>query len=111
MTRVKELKNKLILTAMYTCILIVFWSLHIPCLFEHFLKIPCPGCGMSQAVFCALRFDFPGAFSSHPMFWSMPILYVYFLIDFERLRNKVLHYIVLFGIAVGFCINWLGKFC
>lgn len=111
MTRVKELKNKLILTAMYTCILIVFWSLHIPCLFEHFLKIPCPGCGMSQAVFCALRFDFPGAFSSHPMFWSMPILYVYFLIDFERLRNKVLHYIVLCGIAVGFCINWLGKFC
>lgn len=111
MTRVKELKNKLILTAMYTCILIVFWSLHIPCLFEHFLKIPCPGCGMSQAVFCALRFDFPGAFSSHPMFWSMPILYVYFLIDFERLRNKVLHYIVLCGIAAGFCINWLGKFC
>lgn len=111
MTRVKELKNKLILTAMYTCILIVFWSLQIPCLFEHFLKIPCPGCGMSQAVFCALRFDFPGAFSSHPMFWSMPILYVYFLIDFERLRNKVLHYIVLCGIAVGFCINWLGKFC
>ena len=111
MIRIKELKNKLILTAIYTCILIIFWSLHIPCLFEHFLKIPCPGCGMSQAVFCAIKLDFVGAFSSHPMFWSMPILYVYYLIDFRGLRNKLPHYIILCAIAVGFGVNWLAKFC
>lgn len=109
MKRIKALKNKLCLTILYAFILIVFWSLHIPCLFEYFLHISCPGCGMSKAFFCAMEFDFIGAFSSHPMFWSMPILYVYFLVDFNGLKNKFFHYIIQGGIAVGFTVNWLVK--
>lgn len=111
MTRIKELKNKLILTMLYACILILFWSLHIPCLFQHFLHISCPGCGMSHAMFCALKLDLKNAFLSHPMFWSMPILYVYFLLDFHTLKRKVIHYVILGLIGLGFCINWVAKFC
>ncbi len=107
--KIKELKNKLILTIIYACVLLVLWGLRTPCLFQHFLGMACPGCGMSHAVFSALRLDFAKAFSSHPMFWSMPILYLYFLLDFSSLKNKVLHYIVLVAIAVGFLINWIVK--
>mgnify|MGYP002514519297 FL=1 len=110
MIRVKELKNKLLLTFLYGLILIVFWALDIPCLFKLFLKIQCPGCGMSGAFFECLKFNFVQAFHFHPMFWSMPILYLYFLLDFNSLKKKKLHIAVLIGIGIGFLINWILKF-
>lgn len=107
MRRIKELKNKLILTAIYIVILLLFWYLGVPCIYKHFLGINCPGCGMSHAFFAALRFDFAAAFSYHPMFWSMPILYLYFLFDGRLLGKKHLDYTALILIAIGFFINWL----
>ena len=95
MIRIKEWKNKLLLTVIYALVLIVFWRLGIPCLFKRFFHIPCPGCGMSRAFFACLKFDFVKAFHEHPMFWSMPILYLYFLLDFTILKNKKTNIILL----------------
>ena len=81
MEKIKEIKNKLLLTFLYGLILIIFWYFKIPCLFKHFFGIDCIGCGMSRAILSALSFNFKAAFTFHPMFWSIPILYIYFLFD------------------------------
>lgn len=107
--RIKQLKNSLILTAVYIAVLLVFWLLRIPCLFEYFFGIPCPGCGMSRAVFSVLKLDFAAAFSYHPMFWSLPILYLYFLYNGKLFDKKYLDYGILILIALGFLINWIAN--
>ena len=109
MQKIKELKNKLILTAFYIVVLLIFWYFRVPCLYKHFLGIECIGCGMSRAYFSLLRLDFAAAFSYHPMFWSVPIAYLYFLFDGKLIGKKYLDYTVLTLIALGFLINWIAK--
>ncbi|MBQ6718351.1 MAG: DUF2752 domain-containing protein [Clostridia bacterium] len=109
MRRIKELKNKLMLTAVYIVFLLIFWGLKLPCIYKHFLGIECLGCGMSRAYFSVLKFDFAAAFNYHPMFWSVPIAYIFFLFDGKVFGKKCLDYAVLILITLGFLINWIAK--
>ena len=107
MKRIKELKNVLLLTAIYVILLIIFQLLGLNCIFKHFLHIPCPGCGMSRAIYSALRLDFTAAFSYHPMFWSIPVLYLYLLFGGKLFNKKWIDLPVLIIIGIGFLINWI----
>ena len=56
------------------------------CFFRRVFGIPCPGCGMTRAVFCALRGDFSGAFSYHPLWILLPVFgFLVFRMLFPRL--------------------------
>lgn len=62
-------------------LLVVAVSCRTHCFFRCLTGIPCPCCGMSRAWLALLRLDFRGAFSFHPMFWSLPVLALVFLLD------------------------------
>ena len=109
MRKIKEIKNKLYLTFSYIIILVIFWILQVPCFFKHFLGFECIGCGMTRAILCALKLDFRAAFAYHPMFWSMPLLYLYFLFDGSVIGKKIPDILVLSMIALGFVLHWLLK--
>lgn len=109
MRHIEHLKNKLALTAVYIVVLLLFWILGIPCFYKYFLDIECIGCGMSRAYFALLKFDFAAAYNYHPMFWSVPIAYLYFLYDGRLFGKKILDYAVMILIALGFIINWIVK--
>lgn len=64
---------------------------------------------MSRAYFSLLKFDIKLAFNYHPMFWSVPILYLYFLFDGKLFGKKLIDGIVLAAICLGFIVNWLVK--
>ncbi len=104
-----NLKGKLLATTLYIGLLLIFWALKFPCLFQSIFGLPCPGCGMSRALFALLRLDIVSAFKFHPMFWSVPIFYFYFIFDFNVTGNKYIDKAVIFLIALGFLINWLLK--
>lgn len=107
--RVSQWKIKIIFTIIYLGIVAVLFSMGITCIFRQYLGFVCPGCGMTRAMLSVLRLDFAAAFRYHPMFWSMPILYAYFLLDEGLFRNKIWNCVVLSGIGAGFVINWLLK--
>ena len=109
MGRIKELKNSLLLTAAYAAVLLVFWYFEIPCLFKEFFGINCPGCGMSRALWSALKLDFGAAFSYHPMVFTLPVLYLYFLLGGKVFNKKWLDRGVLMAIAIGFFVNFVAK--
>ena len=46
----------------------------------------------------------------HSMFWSIPILYVYFLFDGKVVGKKIVDLTVLIAILIGFLLNWVSKF-
>ncbi|MBR5773714.1 MAG: DUF2752 domain-containing protein [Clostridia bacterium] len=107
--KIKEIKNKLIITFGLLSGVALLWCFDVPCPFVHFLNIECFGCGMTRAIVCALKGEFGAAFSHHAMFWSTPMLYVYFLFDGRVIGRKIADIIVLGAIAAGFVINWVMK--
>lgn len=104
--RKHDIIKKLILTAAYLGLLTVLYFLGAQCIFLSVLGIPCPGCGMSRAMLAALRLDFAAAFQYHLMFWSMPLLYLYFLFDGHLFPGRLTDRIILYLILAGFLVNW-----
>ena len=107
--RIPQWKTKLLVAAGYLCMVALFSVYKLPCVFQAAFGIPCPGCGMTRAVLAALRLDLAAAFGYHAMFWSMPVLFLYFLFDQGLFRNKCWDRLVLWGICIGFAANWLIK--
>ncbi len=81
MKRFVRLKTKLLCTAGVLVIYSLLYVFHVPCLYKALFRISCAGCGMSRAWLCVLQGELDMAFSLHPLFWSVPILYLYILAD------------------------------
>ena len=100
--RKRALLLKLLFTALYLGIVILLYFLHIPCMFRHFLKIECPGCGLTRAYLALLHGDLSGAFSFHPLFWTVPILYLLILTDGKLFSRKWANTLLLGVILSGY---------
>lgn len=109
MKALPQWKEKLLFTIVYVSVLLVFRWFQVPCFWLSLFHLPCPGCGMSRAVIAAMQLDFGAAFRLHPMFWSVPILYLFYLYSGELFRNKMANRVTLTAIAIGFVIQWILK--
>ena len=110
--KIKNLKGKLLAIAALGAYVIILLLLDISCPIKAVTGINCPGCGMTRAMIRLIHFDISGAFSYHRMFFSVPILFMYFLYDGKLFKNKILNNTVLIAIALGFVINWIrGLIC
>ncbi len=107
--RISQWKAKIIFTLAYLACVAVMFSQNISCLFLKYFGFVCPGCGMTRAILAAVHLQFKTAFFYHPMFWSIPILYLYFLSDDGLFSDKRLDRLLLAGIGAGFLVNWLIK--
>ena len=84
-------------------------ALDIGCVFLNATSLPCISCGMSRAVICAARLDLVGAFSYHPMFWSLPIVAWYLATEMKPIRNKAVNLSLIGTILGGFVISYIVK--
>ena len=107
--KINNLKEKLITCAAVAVVVWAWAYFRIFCLFKLIFKIPCPGCGMTRAYLALLRLDIAGAFDMHPMFWSVPILLVFYLFDWKIFRKEWINTAILVLIFAGFFVNWIFK--
>lgn len=99
-------KKLLLLGAL--CGLLALWVIgDLPCLFRHMTGIPCPGCGLSRAWLSALRLELSAAVHHHPMFWSIPVLAVYYLRDGRLFRNRKLNLWIFLLTAAGWLVSYI----
>lgn len=108
--KIRNWKRKISFCILFAVILIAWYILLRKCPYAWLLGIECPGCGMTRAYLALLKLDFTKAFSMHPMFWSVPILLVYYFLDGELFKVKWLNNAILILIFAGFFINWFVKF-
>lgn len=93
----------------YAAWVMVFYLCDWPCVYQALFSIPCPGCGMTRAWRAALCGEIATAFAFHPMFWSAPVLLVYFWRDGRLFRRDGVDRVILIAIAVGFLVTWIIK--
>ena len=53
--------------------LLALWLFLTGCPIHRLTGVPCPGCGMSRALFSLVKFDFAGAWYYHPMAFFLPL--------------------------------------
>ena len=72
---------------------------------------PCPGCGMTRAMFKVLRLDFAGAWEMHPFIYPIGILFLLFCISRYFLNGKYMKYVKVFMIiiAVGMIVFYIYR--
>lgn len=107
MPKIKNFKSKIVISVVVLLFCLVCYTTKIGCPILHLTGIRCLGCGMTRALIAALKFDFYAAFSHHIMFWSVPLLYICFLLDGKLFKNKTLNIIFYLFVLIGFIINWI----
>ncbi len=103
------IKEKLIGSGISLLVLAFFLIFKPQCPFISFFGIPCPGCGMTRAYYKLFQLDIAGAFQLNAMFWSVPILAVYYFFDWKLFKNKIIDTVVLSLLGLGFLVCWIIK--
>lgn len=106
MFEIKDLKYKIFITFVLLLAISIMRVLSVPCIFLKITGIECLGCGMTRAWIEVLHLNFIGAFSTHMMFWSVPVLYLCFLLDGKLFSNSKANIVFYAFIIAGFIINW-----
>lgn len=81
----------------------VMGRLEISCVFKAIIGIPCPGCGMTRALFALLRGDISAAFKYNAVIFLMP--YVFWYLFFGNKRR--IHKLLLLIVALVAAVNWV----
>lgn len=106
---VKALKTilpRLLLAGGYFLFSYIMGRLGVHCLFRHFFHIPCPGCGMTRALVSLATGHVAAAVSYHPMVFSLPLLFVYYIFDGKVFGGRT-DTLILILMLVGFLANWV----
>ena len=77
----------------------------IPCPFAK-MGVPCFGCGITHAFRSALSLDFSAAFRANGMFWSVPLLWAYWVADFRLFSKKAVNDGFFAAIVVGYVVDY-----
>ena len=109
MQKIENLKTKLLFFALIPLLYLVMYLLDTTCIIKSLIGIPCPGCGMTRALLCAIHLKFRDAFAFHPLFFTTPVLFLYFLYDGRLFRNKKIDVCILISIFSCFLINWIWE--
>lgn len=81
----------------------IMGRLGIPCVFKVLFGIPCPGCGMTRALFALLRGDLAAAFKYNAVIFLMPYVFWYLFFGSKRRIHKIL----LLTVALVATVNWV----
>lgn len=70
---------KVLLIHVGAAALFALWLFLTGCPVHRLTGLPCPGCGMSRALFCLVKLDFAGAWYYHPLVYFLPLPLLYLI--------------------------------
>ena len=100
---------KLGILSVFLLFLLIWYHWELPCIPRLLTGIPCPTCGLTRAWLWVLRLELKAAFLQYPMFWAVPVLILYLLLDgklFPGRRMNILFPVILIA---GILLVWLAR--
>jgi hypothetical protein len=106
-TEKSQLQDRLKLAFIIGVIYIIFNIIGIGCPIKFFTGISCPGCGMTRAVFAALRLQFSDALYFHPLFGLVPFMFALYLFDYKLKPHHVKY--IYTAICIAFLLVYIMR--
>ena len=106
-TEKSQLQDRLKLAFIIGVIYIIFNLIGIGCPIKFFTGISCPVCGMTRALFAALRLQFSDALYFHPLFGLVPFMFALYLFDY-KLKSHHVRYIYI-AICIAFLLVYIMR--
>ena len=97
-----KMRKGVLLAGAVALILMIAVDVGVGCVIRRYIGIPCPGCGLTRAWFSALRLDFAAALRYHPMFWSVPVFFLFVLFDGRLLKCDRWNNLLLYGLVAAY---------
>ena len=107
--KITNLKSKLITCIAIAALIAAMIIFEIPCFYRAIFNIPCPGCGITRAYISLFHGDLKKAFEFNFMFWSAPIIFLYYFFDGNLFKKKWIDNIILGLMFTGFLVEWILK--
>ena len=104
--QIRDPLYKLITTVAFAVAVTLLYVSGIGCVYRALLGISCPGCGLTHALLALLRFDLAASLTYHPLLFTTPVLYLYYLFD-GRMLGRVADRCVLGAILLAFLLRWI----
>ncbi len=104
---IRAWKDKLITTALLLAVVVGMKLFSVPCPFFALTGYPCPTCGMTRAWTAVLSLDFPTALAYHPLFWTVPLLYLCFLYDGRLFKKTWMNAVFYTILGLLFALHWI----
>lgn len=90
----------------------VFYILGIGCPIRWVTGISCAGCGMTRAYLSLLHLDIRQAFLYHPLFWSVPLILLVFVLHragkISAQKTKCVMYLTAFLLLVVYIVRMMN---
>lgn len=109
MTKPEKLWRKLGCLAAIAGLYGIWLLFDLPCVPRTLTGIPCITCGLTRAWLAVLRLDLRGAFLQYPMFWSIPLLVLYFLFDGHLFPGRKVNNGILGMILAGLFVIYFAR--
>ena len=87
---------------------LILRALDLTCAIRAVLKIPCPGCGLTRATLAVFSLDFSQAFAYHPLWFFVPLIFLYILFD-GNLFGKTIDRIIIGVLIIFFLFVWIMR--
>lgn len=81
--------------------------LDISCLFKAVTGIDCMSCGMTRAYISLLSGDIKAAFYYHPLFWTVP--FIYLVLFFRRKFRPIIFNIIIAAVFLLFSAVYAAR--
>lgn len=107
--KISKLKEKMFFSGLILLCAFIMYIFKIPCIFRAILGVPCPGCGITRAYICVFNLDFQKAFELNFMFWSVPVLFVIYILDGKIFKKRLFNLILEYLIYLGFLVSWICR--
>ena len=79
---------------------ILLFAFGITCPIKFAFGISCPGCGMTRALWSAIRLDFGAAFEYHPLWCALPPFAAAAVLSHVYAKPRLLRVIIGIGVAL-----------
>lgn len=102
-------KSSVIILLVVVMVSMIAYMFKVGCVWKNAFEVECPTCGMTRAWEAFLHGRISEAFRYHPLFFTVPIIWVYIAFDGKVFRKNSINIFILSSICISFFVVYICK--
>ena len=102
-------KSSVVILLLVVTLSVIAYIFKVGCVWKNVFEIECPTCGMTRAWEAFLHGRIREAFRYHPLFFTVPIIWICIAFDGKIFRKNSINIFILSLICISFSVVYICK--